>query len=30
LQASALFVLRRLGVTPDPGVNLPTFLRRDP
>jgi hypothetical protein len=29
LQASALFVLTRLGVTPDPGVNLPTFLRRD-
>jgi hypothetical protein len=29
LQASALFVLRRLGATPDPGVDLPTFLRRD-
>jgi hypothetical protein len=29
LQASALFVLRQLGVAPDPGASLPTFLRRD-
>jgi hypothetical protein len=28
LQASALFVLTRLGVTPDPDAVLPTFLRR--